>query len=530
MPQSAIKVPQGESGVKVIKEPVRIYCRTAGDDVEGDGSITNPFFSIHRAFRYLENFIFTEAGCATIDVGPGTFNFSTTCQVNDRSGKISIAGVCPSFFNLRQVTEYNYSDGHDGNTAAHIDNFMTMELVKPGEPTVLSTEGINKGDWLLIENRSLQAEKDYDTAGYDSYGLTGGDPDKSIAAVGCYEVHSVSASTVTVKHRAKNHRVMCHPSDVGAERADSSLDIGIGDPIFIGGASGGTPTMSAAFDDYNPEGYYGSDAISGTGANSVLIGDEFRVKVIKSVLKWKDKKPAISGMVLSPGAAIDGMENLIFAGGNCTKYYHEYNPVHAAPAITLRSNNSIVTYNVEFNNIGIAGWGYGIIAMDSTVRGKSIVCTDSGYGIIATQNSSVEFFHGTMTQNDIASIYATKNSSVNFYSLMSGLNGFVDVAANVVASINLPAVASGWTTIDVDGTRLPFRITSNPSYRNLPEFFSDLQTDLGDPGLGRTVYGQFQMTNGGDGRCLYPVDGAVVGEDGITYAVGEYIYCPQDRV
>lgn len=531
MPQSAIKIPQGQTGILTIKEPVRIYCRTNGSDTNGDGTITNPFFSVHKAIRYLEQFAFIEDGRATIDVGPGRFDFSTPIVVNDQSGKIAIAGVCPSFFTLRQVSSYNYADGSDGNAATNIQNYMTLKLVKPEDPETLSVSGINAGDWLLIENATYQKANPYTPSQHTSYGTTGGNPDKSVAALGCFEVYSVDETnqTVTVKHRAKNHVLTCHALDRGAAASGSfssgtnTYTIDVDDPIYIGGPGFDTVGEQAAFDDFNPEGFYGSDAISGTGAQPVLISDEIRVKVIKTVLKWKPSFPSVSGMILNENASLDGIENIIFAGGDCTKYYHELNPIHCSPAIKLSGNSSIRKYAVAVDNLGFSGWFAAIVCKNgSSFSGDNIVISNVGDGIAAVANSNIFAKYLTITGADVNAIRCSSSSYIESKGAIIGLGGYNIEAAPVVASTNLPAISSGWTTINVDGELKKFRIVHNPSYRYLPETYETANTYRYE----LFVYGLFESDNGGH----YPNDNVIVAPNTDTYGVGESINCPAERI
>ena len=530
MPQSAIKIPQGETGVKTIKEPVRIYCRTNGDDVNGDGTIVSPFFSLHKAFRYLEQFIFVEDGRATIDVGPGTFNFSTTIRVNDDSGKIAIAGVCPSYFTLRQVESYDYADGSDGNAATNIQNYMTLNLVKPADPQTLSVEGIEVGDWVLIENATYQKANPYTPQQDGSYGLTGGNPDKSISVLGCFEVYKVNESSIVVKNRAKNHPVECHLPDRGAvasgtfSTGTNALTIDIDDPIYLGGPGWGTPGEAAAFDDFNPEGYYGSDAISGTGANPVLISDEIRVKVIKSVLKWRPSLPSVTGMKLNENASLDGIENIIFAGGDCTKYYHEINPMHCSPALVLSGNSSIRRYSTSVNNLGFSGWFSAIDCRNgSSLSAGNIVISNVGNGLNVTKNSNVFCNQLTITGADDKAINCLSSSTVKANGAIIGLGGYSIERAPVIASTNLRSIFSGWTTINMDGQNKKFRIIHNPSYTGLPETYNE-DTNINKNEL--YVFGMFEQANGGE----YPNDNVISGINDDTYSVGETIYCPAERI
>lgn len=525
MPQSAIKIPQGETGVLTIKEPVRIYCRTTGSDTVGDGSITNPFFSIHRAIRYLENYVFVENGRATIDVGPGTFNYSTTCKINDTSGKIAIAGVCPSYFTVREVTDYNYADGSDGNAASFIQNYMTISLVKPEDPSSLNVSGISPGDWVLIENASYQKKNPYQPTA--SYGFTGGNPDKSISLMGCFQVYSVNSTngTITVRHKAKNFPFKCHSADVGAAASGTfssgtnTLSIGVGDPIYMGGPGYDTAGEQAAFDDLNPVGFYGSDSISGTGANPVLIGDEIRVKVIKTVLKWKPNLPAINGVVLNENASIDGIENIIFAGGDCTKYFHEMNPTHAAVGLSLSGNSSVRKYAVSVNNIGFSGWGTALESKNgSTFSGTNIVISNVGNGAVAARNSNIDVDYFTITGADLNGIYATHSSSISCEGAIIGLGGFDAEKFGVVAQTNLSSISSGWTTFEGK----PLKIIHNSSYKYHPEILVD---DFQSNRRILDVYGIFTTADGGQ----YPDDG-IVTVDGNSYAIGETINCIADRI
>jgi len=536
MPQSAIKIPQGETGILTIKEPVRIYCRTSGSDTEGDGSIANPFFSIHRAFRFLENYVFVENGRATIDVGPGRFDFSSTCIISDQSGKIGIAGACETYRTLRQVTAYNYSDGSDGITANSVENYMTMVLVDPANPTSENVEGIDVGDHLLIENATYQKAVPYFTIQESSYGMTGGDADKSINALGCYEVHAVdtAANTVTVKHPTKNFPIKCHTDAAGAALASgeevlfgtgtNTIAIGQNDPILLGGPGFESVGEQAAFDDFNPVGFYGTDTISGTGSEDVLIKDEIRVKVIKSVLKWRNRLPATNGIVMNENASIDGIENIILSGGSCTKSFHEINPIHAATALKLKGNNSIRKNAVRVHNIGFSGWGTALLVKNSSnFIGQNLIITNCGYGVVADRGSNVDCDQLTILGSDIEAIRAKNNSVLTANGAIVGIGGFNVEVFPVLAATNIEALSSFWTKENGK----PVRIIHNPSYRYLPDSNNAVDEGLLETNReGLRLYGMYTTTNGGQ----YPVDGAIVGSDGLTYGVGESLNCPASRI
>ena len=91
--QSAIRIPQGGLGVNVIDTVTTFHCSPSGDDINGDGSISNPFNTPGRALNDIERMFFTDRGHAIIRCHEGTYDLINPIVVNNTSHKtISIMG------------------------------------------------------------------------------------------------------------------------------------------------------------------------------------------------------------------------------------------------------------------------------------------------------------------------------------------------------------------------------------------------------------------------------------------------------
>ncbi len=74
---------------------VTYYVRITGNDTTGDGTIGNPWFSIHKAYDYLNHWRAKLNHVIWINIGSGTYNYTSLgpCNLSHNSGQIIIQGA-----------------------------------------------------------------------------------------------------------------------------------------------------------------------------------------------------------------------------------------------------------------------------------------------------------------------------------------------------------------------------------------------------------------------------------------------------
>ena len=567
MAQSAINVPQGTIEPNFIRQPVRVYVRTGGDDLLGDGTLGNPFASYAKALYFLNQFVFIEEGRATIDIGPGVFTSSTTAIVNNtQSDKINIEGVSPTSFNVRRFVTYEYDEG------SHINNFMTLELVKASDPQTVSVEGIEVGDWVLVENFTLKTSPSYKARSVDHFGLTGSNggshQDRIISLLGCFEVAEVDevSNLIKVRTRAKNHKFQLGNNETAQTCTVATPNIASGSPVFSGGTYGsGSGRKYDGFGGYvigqeDPGGvginqYYGTTASSGVpeGTDPIQIDhkDTVRVKVMKTILRTLSDNIPYPAIKLRPNSNFGGVSNVVFVSASCRKNYHELNPTHSAPAIILEGNNSFGnSKSLLSQNLGFSGWYAGILATQTcAINVNSMWVSNCSFGLALENNSSCVAKDLIFTGCDVTGIYLNNNSSMEVENYTVGLAGYnyllLDLKEDTTE--NLEALNTGWVDLPSGSPgSVPAKVVYNPAYykfensygteqysyypiwpkatRGNVYLFALLEEHLSSETTDNNLY---HFPNVGRSNPSF-TDGLITDSSGTTYEPGETSICPEN--
>ena len=91
---SAINIGQPPGAIKAVNDHLIIYVSTTGDDETGDGSLSNPYKTPHRAMTRAKDFYIGQDGKVTIKCAAGQYDFTTSLILNHPQGdKIHIVGA-----------------------------------------------------------------------------------------------------------------------------------------------------------------------------------------------------------------------------------------------------------------------------------------------------------------------------------------------------------------------------------------------------------------------------------------------------
>ncbi len=79
--------------VQLIDADMTLYLDPSGSDTTGDGTLANPWYSPHKAYRYLDDYRIGGEVTVTIQAAAGTYNFTEGLIINHpRSGNIFLTG------------------------------------------------------------------------------------------------------------------------------------------------------------------------------------------------------------------------------------------------------------------------------------------------------------------------------------------------------------------------------------------------------------------------------------------------------
>ena len=424
--QSAIRIPQGGFNVNVIDSVTTFHCSPTGSDTNGDGSITNPFFTPGRALNDIERMFFTDRGHAIVRCAKGTYDLTTSIQIKNTSDKgISIVGDTPLSFFLQEVTNYQYdaveNDNGYGNGSL-VDNRITVKLANSDNFPTTSTigpsvDGIEEGDYMLLRDRTnihpgyYPSQVDGSVA---SEGITGATGDARTNVLGCFQIIGVNASdnTVTFRSRGKNFLHRLGDSKINAD--DGSFQVN--DDIYVGGYK--NAPGKATHETGVPVGKYGSITTSGIDPTLGTIISDHRIEatIVKTVFKFKratSSGPAkpLKGLVVHPDSSLSSLTDIVFQGDVRYKHFNEMNPAASGgEGIFVYKNSSLGAR--ACTNVGVCGFYAGIAAhTDSVIHTDRIAISDCSFGMVAEQNSSIYARNSVITGCDIAGVLANGTST-----------------------------------------------------------------------------------------------------------------------
>lgn len=437
--QSAIRIPQGGFNVNVIDTVTTFYCSPSGSDIDGDGSLTNPYYTPGRALNNIERMFFTDRGHAIVRCLKGTYDLTTSIQINNTSHKgISIAGETPLGFYLQEVTNYQYDAVENNNgygNGSLVDNRITVKLADtasfPTTSTVApSTTGIEVGDYMMLRDRTnihagyYPSQVDGSVA---SEGITGATGDARTNVLGCFEIIGVNSSdnTVTFRSRGKNFLHRLGGSKINADDGSFSVD----DGIYVGGYR--NAPSEASHETGDPTGKYGSTTTSGIDPTIGTVISDHRIEasIIKTVFKYRRStasgpgKP-LKGLVVKPNSSLSSLSNIVFQGDVRYKHFNEMNPAASGgEGILVYKNSSLGSQ--ACTNIGICGFYAGMAAhTDSVIHTDRVAISDCSFGMVAEQNSSIYAKHSVITGCDIAGVLANGTSSVKATNSIVASSGY----------------------------------------------------------------------------------------------------------
>jgi hypothetical protein len=175
---SAIDIGQAPGAIQAVNDHLIIYVSTTGDDDTGDGSLTAPYATPHKAMEHARKFYIGEEGKLTIKCAAGEYTFSKTLHLNHPQGeKIHLVGDDPlecghpsTTYNYTVKGAYGVTFGYDTTKVGGSHKIkLLMGHPVSGENSGFTTEhGLTKGhvgSWLQVYPITLWHNGNVDPGG-----------------------------------------------------------------------------------------------------------------------------------------------------------------------------------------------------------------------------------------------------------------------------------------------------------------------------------------------------------------------------
>ena len=175
---SAIDIGQAPGAIQAVNDHLIIYVSTTGDDDTGDGSLTAPYATPHKAMEHVRKFYIGEDGKVTIKCAAGEYTFSKTLHLNHPQGeKIHLVGDDPlecghpsNTYNYTVKGAYGVTFGYDTTKVGGSHKIkLLMGHPVSGENSGFTTEhGLTKGhvgSWLQVYPITLWGNGNVDPGG-----------------------------------------------------------------------------------------------------------------------------------------------------------------------------------------------------------------------------------------------------------------------------------------------------------------------------------------------------------------------------
>jgi len=166
---SAIRINKLAGSVFTINDDIILYVATSGDDVNGDGSFGNPYYSPHRALEYLKDKIIGATASVEINCAAGIYNFTEKIFPTHGQGeRIRIIGAEPEVYKIRGCR--GFTAGVSGDSDPYKVGWCHMKLITSiddGEGGMTTEHGLTAGDvgkWMLIFQTTQETNPDYPIA------------------------------------------------------------------------------------------------------------------------------------------------------------------------------------------------------------------------------------------------------------------------------------------------------------------------------------------------------------------------------